>query len=119
MATAAQVRAEEGEPVTIELDPVWLGNRAYDLTGATLTAYVKPDKTTPDTDPSVTVITQAPTAAGLITVTDAVHGLATLVINGSVIPDAGTFYWRIDVTDQAGSVGTIAAGPLYVEPTGL
>jgi hypothetical protein len=118
VATAAMIRAEQGNQVIIDLDPVWLGNRAYDLTGITLTAYVKASDLVPDDDPSVAVITATPGPNGVVAVTDAPNGLATLTINGSVIPDPGTLFWHIDATDGTGAVGTIAYGPLYVEETG-
>jgi hypothetical protein len=117
MATAAQLRLDQGCQAIVDLDPVWLGNQPYDLTGVTLTAYVKASAAVPDDDPSAAVITQVAGPNGLITVTDAAAGQATLTIAATVIPQPGTFFWHLDATDESGATGTIAYGPVYVEDT--
>ena len=118
MATAAMIRASEGKQTVIEFDPIWLGRAPYDLTSVTLVAYVKPSEAVDDADPSVAVITETAGPNGVITVTDAAGGLATLTIDGSVIPVPGTKFWHLDATDGTGATGTIAYGPVYVEATG-
>ena len=118
MATAAMIRASEGNQTVVDFDPVWLGSSVYNLSGITLTAYVKPSEAVDDDDPSVAVITTTPGPNGVITVTDAAGGLATLTIDGSVIPVPGTAFWHLDATDGTGATGTIAYGPVYVEATG-
>lgn len=112
------MRLDQGCQAVIDFEPVWLGNSPYNLTGVTLTAYVKTSASVPDDDPSVAVITTTPGPNGVVTVTDAAHGLATLTIDGSVIPSPGTMFWHLDARDGAGSAGTIAYGPVYVEATG-
>jgi hypothetical protein len=118
MATAAQLRLAEGKQAVIDFDPVWVGRSVYDLTAVTLTAFVKPSAATGDDDPATAVITEAPGPNGVITVTDAPAGLATLTIDGSVIPAPGTLFWHLDATDDTGATGTVAYGPVYVEATG-
>jgi hypothetical protein len=118
MATAAQLRLPEGKQAVIDFDPIWVGSSVYDLTGATLTAYIEPTAATPDDDPSTFVITQTAGPNGVITVTDATGGKATLTISGTVIPVPGTMWWHLDATDGSGATGTIAYGPIYVEATG-
>ena len=118
MATAAQLRLPEGRDAAVDFDPIWLGRAPYDLTSVTLVAYVKPSEAVDDDDPSVAVITETAGPNGVITVTDAAGGLATLTIDGSVIPVPGTLFWHLDVTDGTGATGTIAYGPCYVEATG-
>jgi hypothetical protein len=117
MATAVRLRLPQGVPAIIDLDPVWLGSAVYDLTSVTLTAYVKPSAATPDSDPSVAVITGTAGPNGVIVITDPANGLATLTIAGSVIPVPGTLFWHLDATDGTGATGTVAYGPLYVEAT--
>jgi len=112
------LRLDQGCQAVIDFDPVRLGNSPWNLTSVTLTAYVKPSAATPDDDPSVAVITATPGPNGVITVTDAAAGLATLTIDGSVIPSPGTLFWHLDATDLTGATGTIAYGPVYVEATG-
>lgn len=118
MATAAQIRAEQGNQVTVDFDPVWLGSQPYNLAGVTLTAYVKPSDAVPDDDPAAVVITSTPGPGGVITVTNPEAGLATLIISGSVLAEPGTLTWRLDATSPDGSSGTVAYGPVYVEQTG-
>lgn len=118
MATAAQLRLPEGKQAKVDFDPIWVGRSVYDLTSVTLTAYIKPSESVPDDDPSVAVITTTPGPNGAITVTDAAGGLATLTIDGSVIPVPGVKFWHLDATDGTGATGTIAYGPVYVEATG-
>ena len=118
MATAAQLRLAEGKQAIVDIDPVWIDNAVYDLTHITLTAYVKASAAVPDDDPSVAVITATPGPHGVIAVTDAAGGEATLTIDGSVIPVPGTMFWHLDATDGTGATGTIAYGPVYVEATG-
>ncbi len=89
MATAAQLRLPEGQDATVDFDPIWLGRAPYDLTSVTLVAYVKPSEAVDDDDPSVAVITETAGPNGVITVTDAAGGLATLTIDGSRDPRAG------------------------------
>jgi hypothetical protein len=118
MATAAQLRLPEGQDAKIDFDPVWVGNSVYDLTHVTLTAYIKASAAVPDDDPSTAVITATSGPNGVITIVDAAGGLATLTIDGSVIPVPGVKFWHLDARDGAGATGTIAYGPLYVEATG-
>jgi hypothetical protein len=118
MATAAQLRLSEGEDATVDFDPVWIGQSVYDLTSVTLVAHIKPSAAVDDSDPSVAVITETSGPNGVITVTDAAGGLATLTISGSVIPVPATLFWHLDATDGTGATGTIAYGPVYVEATG-
>jgi hypothetical protein len=118
MATAAQLRLSEGKQAKVDFDPVWAGRSVCDLTSVTLTAYIKASEAVDDGDPSVAVITETAGPNGVITVTDGPGGLATLTIDGSVIPVPGTLFWHLDVTDGSGAAGTIAYGPVYVEPTG-
>jgi hypothetical protein len=118
MATAAQLRLAEGKQAIVDFEPIWVGSSVYDLTSVTLTAYIKASEAVPDSDPSVAVITQTAGPNGIITVTDATGGEATLTINGSVIPVPATLFWHLDATDGSGATGTIAYGPLYVEATG-
>jgi hypothetical protein len=118
MATAAQLRLAEGKQAKVDLDPVWIGNSVYNLASVTLVAYIKATAAVDDDDPSVAVITETPGPNGVIEVTDAAGGLATLTIDGSVIPVPGTLSWHIDATDGTGATGTIAYGPVYVEATG-
>lgn len=118
MATAAQLRLPEGKQAKVDFDPVWAGRSVYDLTSVTLTAYIKPSDATPDDDPATAVITETPGPNGVITVTGATAGLATLTIHGSVIPVPGTLFWHLDATDGTGATGTVAYGPVYVEATG-
>jgi hypothetical protein len=118
MATAAQLRLAEGKQAVIDFDPIWVGQSVYDLTSIVLTAYVKASEAVPDSDPSVAVITQTAGPNGVITVTDATAGEATLTINGSVIPVPATMFWHLDATDGSGATGTIAYGPVYIEATG-
>jgi hypothetical protein len=117
MATAAQLRLPEGKQATVDFDPIWVGSSIYDLTSVLLTAYVKASEAVPDSDPSVAVITATPGPNGAITVTDAAGGLATLTIDGSVIPVPATLFWHLDATDGTGATGTVAYGPVYVEAT--
>lgn len=117
MATAVQLRLPQGKDAVIDLEPVWRGNAVYDLTDVTLTAWIKPSADVPDDDPGVAVITAVAGANGVITVTDAVNGLATLTISGSVISSPGTLFWHVDAADETGSSGTVAYGPVYVEDT--
>lgn len=118
MATAAQLRLPEGKDAVVDFDPVWAGTSVYDLTSATLVAYVKASEAVEDTDPSVAVITETPGPNGVITVTGGPGGQATLTIDGSVIPAPATLFWHLDLTDITGATGTIAYGPVYVEATG-
>ena len=118
MATAAQLRLPEASQATVDLDPIWLGRSVYNLTIVALTAYIKPSEAVDDDDPSVAVITETAGPNGVITVTDPAGGVATLTINGSVIPEPGTLFWHLDGTDGTGATGTIAYGPIYVEATG-
>src|ERR1700744_1519673 len=113
MATAAQLRLDQGDQAIIDFDPIWLRGVPYDLTTITLKAYIKPTAATPDDDPSVVVITQIPGPNGVITVSDAVSGVASLTINGTVLAEPGTLAWRLDATDQSGAVGRVAYGPIY------
>ena len=92
MATAAQLRLPQATQAVIDLDPVWLRNAPYDLTGATLVAYVKTAANVPDSDPSTAVITEIPGPNGLITVTDAPGGVATITIAAAVIPDPAVLF---------------------------
>jgi hypothetical protein len=118
MATAAQLRLAEGKQAVVDFEPVWVGSSVYNLTSVTLVAYIKPTAATPDSDPSTAVITQTASANGVITVTNATGGEATLTINGSVIPVPATMFWHLDATDGSGATGTIAYGPVYIEATG-
>lgn len=118
MATAAQLRLPEGKQAKVDFDPIWVGRSVYNLTSVTLTAYVKASESVPDDDPSVAVITETAGPNGIIEVTDGPGGLATLTIDGSVIPVPATLFWHLDVTDGSGATGTIAYGPIYVEATG-
>lgn len=118
MATAAQLRLPEGKQAKVDLDPVWIGRSVYDLTSVTLVAYIKPSPAVDDDDPTTAVITETPGPNGVIDVTDPAGGLATLTIDGSVIPEPGTLFWHVDATDGSGATGTIAYGPCYVEATG-
>jgi hypothetical protein len=118
MATAAQLRLPEGKQATVDFDPIWVGQSVYDLTAVALTAYIKTSEAVPDSDPSVAVITTTAGPNGVITVTDATGGEATLTINGSVIPAPGVKFWHLDATDGSGATGTIAYGPIYIEATG-
>lgn len=118
MATAAQLRLNQGTDETIDLDPIWRNGQRYDLTTVTLTAYIKPASDTPDDDPSVKVITQTAGPNGVINVTDAANGVAEMIVDGSVIPEPGTLAWRLDAADQTGAVGRVTYGPVYVEADG-
>jgi hypothetical protein len=118
MATAAQLRLDQGEQAIVDFEPIWLQGSPYDLTTVTLTAYIKPTATTPDDDPSVVVITQTAGADGVITIADAASGIASLTIAGTVLAEPGTLAWRLDATDESGAVGRIAYGPIYVEADG-
>ena len=53
------------------------------------------------------MITETAGPNGVITVTDAAGGLATLTIDGSVIPVPATKFWHFDATDLSGATGTI------------
>lgn len=82
-----------------------------DGTGMTAKFYIKPDKTTPDTDPSVTAYTST-------VVADPSNTGSTLSqfnipsVNNQV---TGAFWWRVDVTDPFNKRRTANQGPLIVE----
>ena len=84
----------------------------------TLVAYVKPDEAVDDADPSVAVITETAGPNGVITVTDAAGGLATLTIDGSVIRAPGTLSGTSMPPTPREPPEPLPTGPIYVEPTG-
>lgn len=76
------------------------------LTGLTIEFYLKPDASVPDSDPSVTKLTNPAD----ITITDAVNGVCEVVVPAQA---AGIRWRRLDVI-QGGSRRTAAYGPLIV-----
>jgi hypothetical protein len=80
-----------------------------DLTGLSLEAGLKPNASTADTDLTVW---KGTTAGGEITVTDAVHGLATISIPAAFVTQVQT-WWRCDVV-SGGLRNTAPYGVLTV-----
>ncbi|MEU0797173.1 hypothetical protein ABZ342_44525 [Amycolatopsis sp. NPDC005961] len=82
-----------------------------DLTGMTLEAFLKPSKSSLDTDGAVWKGTSSP-AAG-VTVTNAVGGLVTVSFPASAIDTTKT-WWRIDVISSGGKRKTALYGTVTV-----
>jgi hypothetical protein len=81
--------------------------------GAGMTArfYTKPDKTTPDNDPAVTVYQST-----VIADPDNIGStLSQFNIPSADTQDTGAFWWRVDVTDALNKRRTANQGPLLVE----
>ena len=81
--------------------------------GAGMTAkfYTKPDKTTPDSDPSVTVyqstVVSDPNNIGAT--------MSQFIIPSADTQDTGAFWWRVDVADAINHKRTANQGTLLVE----
>lgn len=82
-----------------------------DGTGMTATFYIKDDKTTPDTDPSVITydsnIVADPDNLGAT--------LSKFEIPSEDTQDTGALWWKIRVFDPFSNVRTANQGPLIVE----
>ena len=118
MATAAQLRLPEGRDATVEFDPIWLGRAPYDLTSRHPRRLRQAIRGGRRRRPVSSRDHRDSRAERRHQVTDGPGGLATLTIDGSVIPVPGTLFWHLDATDGTGATGTIAYGPVYVEATG-
>jgi hypothetical protein len=81
--------------------------------GAGMTArfYTKPDKTTPDNDPAVTVY-QSTVVADPDNIGST---LSQFNIPSTDTQDTGAFWWRVDVTDALNKRRTANQGPLLIE----
>jgi hypothetical protein len=82
-----------------------------DGTGMSSEFYYKPDRTTDDDDPGVTMVESTvdpdPDNEGAT--------LATFTITAADNGMTGSFWWRVDVIDANGNRRTANCGPLLVE----
>lgn len=81
-----------------------------DLTGMTVEAYLKPLKTTSDTDPSVW---KGSTATSGVSIVSAAAGTIIVSIPASAI-DTSKAWWRVDVISAAGKRKTALYGVVTV-----
>jgi BppU N-terminal domain len=77
----------------------------YDLTGATVTMYVKATKDTPDGSPMATYTA---------TITDAVNGKFTIQLSTAATANPGTFWYKINAV-SATHPQTLQHGDFIVE----
>lgn len=101
----------DDEQVTVTVSDEDSG-AAYDLTGATLTVYLKPSAETADDDASVTTLT----VGNGIEVLDAAAGSIRVTVPKSWLATAGTRWWHLTVV-KAGATRTAARGPVHVIDT--
>lgn len=101
----------DDEQVTVTVSDEATG-AAYDLTGATLTVYLKPDAETADDDASVVTLT----IGGGIEVLDAAAGSIRVTVPSSWLASAGTRWWHLVVV-RDGATRTAARGPVHVIDT--
>lgn len=85
---------------------------AYDLTGAQVTAYLKPDADTADNDAAVVALT----IGNGVEVLDATAGLVRVTVPKSWLATAGTRWWHLVVV-ASGATRTAARGPVHVIDT--
>lgn len=78
-----------------------------DGTGATSEFYRKPDRATPDTDPSAIRYT-----ASITQVNNQWQAQFTVPAADNAVP--GVSWWHVDAIDSSGHRKTAAAGPLVV-----
>ena len=110
MSTWINLEAPQGNDTTWNLQ-VLNNGVPMNLTGCTLKLYVKMSNVTADGDSSTVTYT---VGSGL-TVVNAIAGKLTFTqphtANQAKAP--GTYWWRLDITDSFGNVGTALDGNLY------
>lgn len=112
MANRVDISLPEHNDATIRLaitTNIPVDGTALDLTSLSLEAWLKPNASTADTDPAVW---KGTSSGGQITVTDAVHGKATITIPASAVTQIQT-WWRCDVV-SGGLRNTAPYGVLTV-----
>lgn len=78
------------------------------ITGYTLKLYVKASNTALDSTATVY------TSGNGLTVINAALGELNFVLPHTAATIAGTFWWRLDLTDTFGNIGTAFYGNLYI-----
>lgn len=82
-----------------------------DGTGMTAELFTKPDKTTPDDDPSVMVY-----QSDVVSDPDNIGAtLSQFDIPSSDTQNTGAFWWKVNVTDPFNNVRTANQGTLLIE----
>jgi hypothetical protein len=82
-----------------------------DGTGMTATFYIKGDKTTPDTDPSVMTYDSS-----IVSDPDNVGAtLSHFDIPSADTQSTGAWWWKVRVKDPFNNVRTASQGPLLIE----
>jgi hypothetical protein len=84
----------------------------HDLTDASLELFIKPSADTPDSDPSVVILSSVGPGAP-IDITDPPGGLATAYIDRILLGTPGDLVYRVDVV-RPGARRTCVYGPLRV-----
>lgn len=100
---------DENVNVTITTNNPVAGT-ALNLAGMSLEAYLKPSKTTSDTDASVW---KGTSVGGQITVTDTANGKVTISIPASAVTLTHQ-WWRLDVLSSGGLRKTAVYGVVTV-----
>jgi hypothetical protein len=107
MATAQNLVALQNNDSTFALTLTQSGE-PLNLTGLTIHLYVKATEATPDASATVYTVGSG------ITVTASLVGGISWVLPHTAATTAGQSWWRVDVTDVHGNVGTCIYGNLFI-----
>jgi hypothetical protein len=109
MPSMQNLQTDANNDTTFALQITQSGN-PMNLTGYTLRLYVKASQQALDSSATVYAI-----GSGL-TLTEISGGEFTFVLPRTAATVPGTYWWRIDIVDGNGNVGTALYGNLYILP---
>jgi hypothetical protein len=104
VSTRAALAGIVNNDLAFEFDLLYQG-APLNLTGYTITVYMKASQTTPDSD--ATTYSPSPT--------NAAAGQFTWTLPHADNTTVGMFWYRVDVTNGSGDVATCIYGPLTIQ----